>query len=125
MFDESFLGQVKRFLVGQPIPSSLAHDQRLSKATGLAVLSSDPLSSVAYATEEILRVLMIGGLAAMSLAPTIAMLIAGLLMVVVISYRQTVYAYPLGGGAYRSVQGEPRRVRRVSPPPRPCSSTTR
>ena len=101
MFDESFLGQVKRFLVGQPIPSSLAHDQRLSKVTGLAVLSSDPLSSVAYATEEVLRVLMIGGFAAMSLAPTIAMLIAGLLIVVVISYRQTVYAYPLGGGAYR------------------------
>ena len=101
MFDESFLGQVKRFLVGQPIPSSLAHDQRLSKVTGLAVLSSDPLSSVAYATEEVLRVLMIGGFAAMSLAPTIAVLIAGLLIVVVISYRQTVYAYPLGGGAYR------------------------
>ena len=93
MFDESFLGQARRFLVGQPIPSSLAHDQRLSKTTGLAVLSSDPLSSVAYATEEVLRVLMIGGLAAMSLAPTIALLIAALLIVVVISYRQTVYAY--------------------------------
>jgi amino acid transporter len=101
VFDESLLGQAKRFLVGQPIPSSLAHDQRLSRATGLAVLSSDPLSSVAYATEEVLRVLMIGGLAAMSLAPTIALLIAGLLIVVVISYRQTVYAYPQGGGAYR------------------------
>jgi amino acid transporter len=101
VFDESFLGQARRFLVGRPIPSSLAHDQRLSKATGLAVLSSDPLSSVAYATEEVLRVLMIGGLAAMSLAPTIALLIAALLIVVVISYRQTVYAYPQGGGAYR------------------------
>jgi amino acid transporter len=97
----SFLGQTKRLLVGRPIPSSLAQDQRLSRATGLAVLSSDPLSSVAYATEEVLRVLMVGGLAAMSLAPTIAMLIAGLLIVVVLSYRQTVYAYPQGGGAYR------------------------
>jgi amino acid transporter len=99
--DESFLGQVKRFLVGRPIPSSLAHHERLTKATGLAVLSSDPLSSVAYATEEVLRVLMIGGLAAMSLAPSIALLIAGLLIVVVLSYRQTVHAYPQGGGAYR------------------------
>lgn len=99
--DESFLGQAKRLLVGRPIPSSLAHHERLGKATGLAVLSSDPLSSVAYATEEVLRVLMIGGLAAMSLGPTIAMLIAGLLIVVVLSYRQTVQAYPQGGGAYR------------------------
>ena len=101
MSDESFLGYAKRLLVGRPIPSSLAHHERLSKATGLAVLSSDPLSSVAYATEEVLRVLMIGGLAAMSLAPTISMLIAGLLIVVVLSYRQTVHAYPQGGGAYR------------------------
>jgi amino acid transporter len=100
VFDESFLGQAKRFLVGQPIPSALAHHERLNKATGLAVLSSDPLSSVAYATEEILRVLMIGGFAAMTLAPEIAMLIAGLLIVVVLSYRQTVFAYPQGGGAY-------------------------
>ena len=101
MFDESFLGQAKRFLVGRPIPSHLAHHERLSKGTGLAVLSSDALSSVAYATEEVLRVLMIGGLAAMSLAPSIAVLIAGLLVVVVLSYRQTVHAYPQGGGAYR------------------------
>ena len=99
--DEGVLSQVKRFIVGSPIPSHLAHHERLSKATGLAVLSSDPLSSVAYATEEVLRVLMIGGLAAMSLAPTISMLIAGLLIVVVLSYRQTVNAYPQGGGAYR------------------------
>jgi amino acid transporter len=101
MSEEGVLPQIKRFVVGSPIPSHLAHHQRLSKATGLAVLSSDPLSSVAYATEEVLRVLMIGGLAAMSLAPTIAMLIAGLLIVVVMSYRQTVHAYPQGGGAYR------------------------
>jgi len=99
--DESFLGYAKRLLVGRPIPSSLAHHERLSKGTGLAVLSSDALSSVAYATEEVLRVLMIGGLAAMSFAPTIAMLIAGLMIVVVLSYRQTVHAYPQGGGAYR------------------------
>ena len=99
--DESFLGQVKRLLVGQPIPSSLAHHERLSKATGLAVLSSDALSSVAYATEEVLRVLMIGGLAAMTLvARRSALLIAALLAVVAFSYRQTIKAYPRGGGDY-------------------------
>ena len=57
MSDESFLSQLKRLLVGEPIPSHLAHHERLSRVTGLAVLSSDALSSVAYATEEILRVL--------------------------------------------------------------------
>ena len=70
MFEESLLGQVKRLLVGRPIPSDRAHHERLSKATGLAVLSSDALSSVAYATEEVLRVLMVGGLAAMTWSPT-------------------------------------------------------
>jgi amino acid transporter len=98
--DESFLGQVKRLIVGAPIPSRLAHHERFSKITGLAVLSSDALSSVAYATEEILRVLMIGGLAAMSLVTPIGAVIAAVMIVVVFSYRQTIHAYPSGGGAY-------------------------
>ena len=68
--------------------------------TGLAVLSSDPLSSVAYATEEILRVLMIGGVTAMWLVTPIGAVIATMLAVVVFSYRQTIHAYPNGGGAY-------------------------
>src|SRR4029453_11467900 len=59
--EEAFLPQVKRLIVGAPIPSQLAHHGRFSRVTGLAVLSSDALSSVAYATEEILRVLTIGG----------------------------------------------------------------
>jgi hypothetical protein len=54
------IGRTKRLLVGRPISSDLAHHERLSKTAGLAVLSSDALSSVAYATEEVLRVLMIG-----------------------------------------------------------------
>jgi amino acid transporter len=98
--DESFLGQVKRLLVGRPIPSSLAHHQRLTKATGLAVLSSDALSSVAYASEEVLRVLIIGGLAAMTLARPISLMIAMLLAVVAFSYRQTIKVYSKGGGDY-------------------------
>ena len=100
MADESFLGQVKRLIVGAPIPSRLAHHERFSKITGLAVLSSDALSSVAYATEEILRVLTVGGLAAMSLVTPIGAVIAAVMVVVVFSYRQTIHAYPSGGGAY-------------------------
>ena len=98
--DESFLGQVKRVLVGRPIPSSLAHHERLTKATGLAVLSSDALSSVAYASEEILRVLMVGGLATLTLSRPISLLIATLLAVVAFSYRQTIQVYSRGGGDY-------------------------
>ena len=100
MAEESFLGQVKRLIVGAPIPSRLAHHERFSKITGLAVLSSDALSSVAYATEEILRVLMIGGVAALSLVTPIGAVIATVMVVVVFSYRQTIHAYPSGGGAY-------------------------
>ena len=100
MPEAALIGQVKRLLVGKPISSEFAHEERLSKATGLAVLSSDALSSVAYATEEVLRVLMIGGLAAMTWSPTIAIMIAGLLAIVAFSYTQTIKAYPQGGGAY-------------------------
>ena len=100
MAEESFLGQVKRLIVGAPIPSHLAHHERFSKVTGLAVLSSDPLSSVAYATEEILRVLTIAGAASLWLVTPIGAVIATMLAVVAFSYRQTIHAYPNGGGAY-------------------------
>jgi amino acid transporter len=98
--EESFLGQLKRLIVGAPIPSHLAHHERFSRLTGLAVLSSDALSSVAYATEEILRVLTIGGVAALGLVTPIGAVIAAVMAVVVFSYRQTIHAYPSGGGAY-------------------------
>jgi amino acid transporter len=91
---------LKRLFLGRRIPSSLAHHERFSRFTGLAVLSSDALSSVAYATEEILRVLVVGGLAALSFATPIGLLIAALLGLVAFSYRQTIHAYPSGGGAY-------------------------
>ena len=100
MAEEGVLSQVKRLLVGQPIPSHLAHHERLSRFTGLAVLSSDPLSSVAYATEEILRVLILVGVGALSFSSPISFVIAAILAVVVFSYRQTIHAYPSGGGAY-------------------------
>jgi len=98
--EEGLLSQIKRFVVGKPLPSHLAHHERLSRVTGLAVLSSDPLSSVAYATEEILRVLILVGAGALTLATPIAFVIATILAVVVFSYRQTIHAYPSGGGAY-------------------------
>src|SRR5262245_21561237 len=100
MPDEGLLSQLKRFVVGKPIPSRLAHHERLSKFTGLAVLSSDALSSVAYATEEILRVLVLASAGALLLSLPIAIVIATILAIVVFSYRQTIHAYPTGGGAY-------------------------
>jgi amino acid transporter len=100
--EEGLYSQFKRFIVGKPIPSHLAHHERLSRVTGLAVLSSDPLSSVAYATEEILRVLVLAGTGAsvLGIAIPIAFVIATILAIVVFSYRQTLHAYPSGGGAY-------------------------
>ena len=100
MSEERLLSQLKRVIVGQPIPSHLAHHERFSRFTGLAVLSSDALSSVAYATEEILRVLVLVGVGALSFATPIAFVIATILAIVVFSYRQTIHAYPSGGGAY-------------------------
>jgi amino acid transporter len=97
---EGLFSQVKGYVVGKPIPSHLAQHERLSRITGLAVLSSDALSSVAYATEEILRVLIVAGAAALTWSSPIAFVIAGILAIVVFSYRQTIHAYPSGGGAY-------------------------
>src|SRR6266581_6758844 len=91
---------VKRLLVGAPMPLAQGRHERLGKAVALAVFASDPLSSVAYATEEILLVLILAGSAALSYSLPVALGIAALLAVVVISYRQTVAAYPQGGGAY-------------------------
>ena len=96
MSDFSF----KRLLLGEPIPSELAHHERLSRVTGLAVLSSDALSSVAYATDFILSTLVIAGVGAFVYAIPISLTIAALLGIVAFSYRQTIHAYPKGGGAY-------------------------
>src|SRR3954468_16805303 len=90
----------KRLLPGKPIPSSLAHHERLSRVTGLAVQSSDALSSVAYATDFIVVTLAVAGAAALGYAIPISLVIAALLAVVAFSYRQTIHAYPTGGGAY-------------------------
>ena len=91
---------MKRWLVGAPMSLAQARHERLSKTVALAVFSSDALSSVAYATEEILLVLVLAGSAATHLTLPISFAIAGLLSVVAISYQQTIHAYPSGGGSY-------------------------
>jgi amino acid transporter len=92
--------RLKRVLVGRPIPTSLDQHERLSRVTGLAVFASDALSSVAYATEAILLILVAAGTAALGVSLPIAFGIALLVAIVVTSFRQSILAYPKGGGAY-------------------------
>lgn len=96
----SFYPQIKQFLLGKTLPTSAHAEERLSNAAALAVLSSDALSSVAYATEEILLVLVTAGSSALGLSVPIAVAIIVLLAIVILSYRQTIRAYPKGGGSY-------------------------
>jgi len=91
---------LKRVVVGSPIPTSLAKHERLSRATGLAIFASDALSSVAYASEEIFLALVLAGTAALATSVPIALGIAVLIGIVVTSFRQSILAYPQGGGAY-------------------------
>jgi amino acid transporter len=91
---------VKRLLVGQPLRSSRLGETLLPKRIALAVFCSDPISSVAYATEQIVLVLAAGGLAALRATPWVGLVVVLLLVTVVASYRQTCFAYPSGGGAY-------------------------
>jgi amino acid transporter len=90
----------RRVLIGEPLPTSQAIHQRLSKVKALAVFSSDALSSTAYATEAILLVLVAAGAAALGMSMWIAIGIAILMLIVAFSYFQTIHAYPNGGGAY-------------------------
>ncbi len=90
----------KRILVGRAVSSAKLEHTLLPKVLALPVFSSDALSSVAYASEEILRVLLIASVGTASLVGPIAIAISLLLAIVVLSYRQTVKAYPNGGGAY-------------------------
>jgi amino acid transporter len=91
---------IKRVLVGRRVATSHLEHTLLPKVLALPVFSSDALSSVAYATEEILKVLLMASAAAAALVLPISFAIAALMVIVVVSYRQTVRAYPSGGGAY-------------------------
>ncbi len=94
------LDRTRAILFGRPLASEEEIGERLSKPKGLAIFSSDAISSSAYATEEILRVLLVAGASALLLSVEVAIAIAILLAVVSVSYRQVCRAYPNGGGAY-------------------------
>lgn len=98
MANRSF--SLRHLLFGDPLATWQAKHERLTNAKALAVFSSDALSSVAYATEEILFVLLPAGMAGLSLSIPIAIAIAILLWIVGTSYYQTIHAYPQGGGSY-------------------------
>ncbi|MEU7692186.1 APC family permease [Microbispora hainanensis] len=91
---------VKRLLVGRALRSTALHHQLLPKRVALPVFASDALSSVAYAPQEILVILSIGGVGLYSLSPWVAAGVVLVMLTVVASYRQTVHAYPSGGGDY-------------------------
>ena len=102
-----FWRAVKRLFIGAPLSSARLHEQKLSKIKALPIFASDALSSTAYATEEILLRLILAlnasvlGVSALGLSIPISIAIAVLLVIVATSYRQTIRAYPQGGGAYK------------------------
>ncbi|MBN8548828.1 MAG: APC family permease [Deltaproteobacteria bacterium] len=91
---------IQKMIIGNPLPTKAHEHERLSKTKALAVFSSDALSSVAYATEEILLVLVLAGTGALAVSMPIAVVICILLVLVVSSYYQTIQAYPAGAGSY-------------------------
>jgi amino acid transporter len=91
---------VARTLLGHPLPSSAAAHERLSRPAAIGAFGLDALSSVAYGPDEILYVLLLAGSAGVALDIPIAVAIAALLAIVAFSYRQTIYAYPKGGGSF-------------------------
>src|SRR3954451_8918340 len=96
----SIAGGISRTLFGEPLRSDRLPDTLLPKRLALPVFCSDPLSAVAYATEQIVLVLGLGGLGMLYLTPRLGVAVVALLGIVVASYRQTCHAYPNGGGAY-------------------------
>ena len=90
----------KRIAVGRPLRSDRMGETLLPRWLALPVFCSDPLSSVAYASEAILAILALGGTIKYGATPYVGLAIAALLIIVVLSYRQTIFAYPQGGGAY-------------------------
>jgi amino acid transporter len=91
---------VRRVLIGSRIRSEAEGEERLSKLKGLAVFASDNISSSAYATEEVMRVLILAGVGALALTMPITIAVVIILGIVVASYREVIRAYPSGGGSY-------------------------
>ena len=96
----NFKARIRQLFLGAPIPNSKAHNERLSPWVGLPVFSSDALSSVAYATEAILGVLILFSFGAVNAQLAISLAIVVLIAIIAFSYRQTINAYPSGGGSY-------------------------
>lgn len=94
------ISAVKRILVGKPIHTKHAHHERLPKRFALPVFASDALSSTAYATEEILLVLMLAGPLALPIVFNVSLWLSALMIIIGFSYYQTIHAYPKGGGTY-------------------------
>jgi amino acid transporter len=92
--------QLKKLLLGPPLPTARLAHERLRKLVALAVFSSDAISSTAYGTEQIMLILVAAGALATGIAFPIALAIGGLLAILILSYRQTITAYPSAGGAY-------------------------
>ena len=94
------LRALRTLLIGRPIPSHREHEERLTKLKALAIFSSDNISSSAYATEEIMRILVLAGVGALALTLPLTVVIVVVLAIVATSYRQTIRAYPNGASAY-------------------------
>jgi amino acid transporter len=94
------IARIKRLLIGRPLATAEEPHERVNVFTGLAVFASDNISSSAYATEEIMRVLVLAGAGALALTLPITFVIVAVLAIVVTSYQQTIQAYPTGGGSY-------------------------
>ena len=94
------IDNLKKFLIGDPFPTSHEIHERLDKVRALAVFASDPISSNAYATEAIMSVLIVLGSGALSMTLPLGLAVAGLVLLVISSYIQTILHYPGGGGAY-------------------------
>jgi amino acid transporter len=90
----------RNWLIGRPLPTADAPHQAIGKLIGLAVFASDALSSTAYATQELLVILILAGVSSFQFAFPISFAIVALLVILIISYEQVIYAYPNGGGAY-------------------------
>ena len=94
------VSRLKALFVGRPLASAQARHERLSRRSAVAVFASDALSSVAYATEEILRVLLLAGVGALSFSVPIGIAIGLVIAIVITSYRQTIAEYPQGASDY-------------------------
>jgi amino acid transporter len=94
------LGELKRLVLGRPLATAAESEERVNRVVGLAIFASDNISSSAYATEEIMRVLLLAGVGALALTLPITLVICVVLAIVVLSYQQVIRAYPNGGGSY-------------------------